>query len=125
MATTRLARPGAVRARARSRGSGAGVEQAARVGRPKSRAGARGAVRCRLGRNGCGPRSEAEAHEGENKFFFLFFNSFSRFSKSSSFKPIFEQENGIFWKWPENESCLEFNSQQLLLRDQLKILNRF
>jgi hypothetical protein len=44
-------------------------------------------------------RSEAPAHLGEEEFFFLFFNFFSRFSKGSSFKSNLEQENVIFWKW--------------------------
>jgi hypothetical protein len=74
---------------------------------------------------GCGPKVGRRPTQAKKEFFFLFFNSFSRFSKGSSFKSIFEQQNDIFWKWPKNKSYLEFNSLQLLLRDQLKNLNRF
>jgi hypothetical protein len=57
----------------------------------------------------------------KNVFKFSFSNKF----QIIVFNSHFEQENDLFWKWPKNKSCLEFNPLQLCFRDQLKILHRF
>jgi hypothetical protein len=108
------------------RGAACGVRPVHRIA---ARAGTRARARAGPGQAGLRLRAESEApaHLGGEKavlFIFQFF-FFSNFSKCSCSKSIFEQQNGIFWKWPKNKSCLEFNPLQLCLKDQLKIPNRF
>jgi hypothetical protein len=57
----------------------------------------------------------------EALYLFIFQIYFPKNSSNSNF----EQVNDVFSRWPKNKSCIEFNSLQLCLKDQLKIPNRF
>jgi hypothetical protein len=47
---------------------------------------------------GRGPKMRRQPTKAKTSFSFYFSILFQDFQKGSSFKSIFEQENGIFWK---------------------------